>query len=98
MGFKRPRKISDYASEGCNVLIMCNHCPHKGVLDAHHLSKLNFVQNKNDDIEVVGWRCRCTVCGGKGARITGTMQPPTGPLPGPQTERDWKALIRRSRG
>ena len=82
---------------GGNVVARCA-CGHRGVIDQKKLLRYFMVHRWDQRVHLIARRLKCSRCGKRPQRVGVSSRDPLGPAWGPQTEEDWKRLIKRLRG
>ena len=91
----RLRTLSDCIRHKANLKVDCA-CGNKQVLCSTALWRVCMIRPWNEHLEGFGVHLRCSRCKGTPERIGPTMQSPTVKF-GPQSEYEWKRLMRRAR-
>jgi hypothetical protein len=95
----RPRTLSEIIALGGNFHVSCYKCPRSSTIDGPGLIRYFAARCWPEDLESAKPHLRCVKCGAKGPLIERSAETPLSPgWQPPQTEQEWKALVRRLRG
>lgn len=96
MAAKTFRSLTQLAAVG-NIECRCRVCPHKSILPGPALAHYFSIRCWPCDLEVAGFRLRCTRCRYTNPSLRATCESANGPWRPPVTEEGWKNLMRRLR-
>lgn len=89
--------LHDLIKHKANLRVTCP-CGKFHIYDASRFARYALVKQWNTQLEALRHRIRCEACGRRGPHMRAVANPPTPADPFPQTEAEWKLLVRRLRG
>lgn len=90
--------LEQFTSRQANIAAICLRCRRRTTLDAQKLARYFAVMRWPTAIHQVAARLYCVQCGNRPDKLRPCRNLPNAPQFLPQTEEQWKRLIRRKRG